>query len=95
MFLDRKRKGEDMKPEIVGNRIKELMKIEGIKEEELANNLRITSTELEKKLNGKEEFCISQMMEIKELFHLNLDIFAKLFFEEDFNFEEMITNLYK
>lgn len=35
------------------------------------------------------------MIEIKELFHLNLDIFAKLFFEEDFNFEEMITNLYK
>ena len=84
-----------MKPEIVGNRIKELMKIEGIKEEELANNLRITSTELEKKLNGEEEFYISQMMKIKEIFNLNLDVFAKLFFEEDFNLEDMFTNLYK
>lgn len=84
-----------MKPEIVGNRIKELMKIEGIKEEELANNLRITSTELEKKLNGEEEFYISQMMKIKEIFNLNLDVFEKLFFEEDFNLEDILTNLYE
>ena len=49
MFLDRKQKEVDMEAKIVGNRIKELMKIEGIKEKELADNLKITSTELEKK----------------------------------------------
>ena len=51
-----------MEAKIVGKRIKELMKIEGIKEKELADNLKITSTELEKKLNGEEEFYLSQMM---------------------------------
>lgn len=84
-----------MEPGIVGNRIKELMKRAKINEKELANNLNITLFELERKLNGQEEFYLSQMMEIKELFHLNLDVFARLFFEEDFNFEEIFTNLYK
>ena len=35
------------------------------------------------------------MMKIKEIFNLNLDIFAKLFFEKDFKWEEVIQNLYK
>ena len=34
-------------------------------------------------------------MKIKEIFNLNLDMFAKLFFEEDFNLEDILTNLYK
>lgn len=71
------------------------MNIEEIDEKELADNLKITSIELEKKLNGEEEFYLSQMMKIKELFHLNLDVFAKLFFEADFNLEEILPKLYK
>ena len=84
-----------MEPEIVGNRIKKLMEIVRINEKELADNLNITLHELEKKLNGEEEFYLSQMMEIKELFHLKLDVFARLFFDKDFNFEEVFTSLYK
>lgn len=84
-----------MEAKIIGNRIRELMQIEGIKEKELADNLNITPIELERKLKGEEEFYISQMMKIKELFHLNLDVFAKLFFEADFNWEKIFTNLYK
>lgn len=84
-----------MEPRIVGNRIKELMKRVKINEKELADNLNITLLELEKKLNGEEEFYISQIMKIKEIFNLNLDVFAKLFFEEDFNVEDVLTNSYK
>ncbi len=84
-----------MEAKIVGNRIKELMNIEEIDGKELADNLKITPIELEKKLNGEEEFYLSQMMKIKELFHLNLDVFAKLFFEADFNLEEILPKLYK
>lgn len=84
-----------MKPEIIGIRIRELIKIKNISEEILANNLNITLIELEKKLNGKEEFYISQMINIKELFDLNLDVFFKLFFEENFNLNEISDELYK
>ena len=81
-----------MEAKIIGNRIKKLMEIEGIKTEKLANILEITSSELEKKLNGKEEFYISEIMKIKELFHLNLEVFTKLFFEENVTLEEFIIN---
>ena len=84
-----------MEPEIVGYRMKQLMKIVKINEQQLADNLNMTLDELERKLNGKEEFYISEIMKIKELFHLNLDLFSRLFFEEEINFEEIFTNLYK
>ncbi len=84
-----------MEPKVIGNRIKELMNIEAVTEGKLAQNLKLTLLELEKKLNGEEEFYISEMMKIKEIFNLNLDIFAKLFFEKDFKWEEVIQNLYK
>ena len=84
-----------MEAKIIGNRIKELMNIEAVTEGKLAQNLKLTLLELEKKLNGEEEFYISEMMKIKEIFNLNLDIFAKLFFEKDFKWEEVIQNLYK
>lgn len=84
-----------MEPKVIGNRIKELMTIEKIDKKELADSLDLTMLELEKKLNGEEEFYISQMINIKKIFHLNLEVFTKLFFEEDFNLEETFTNLYK
>lgn len=84
-----------MEPKVIGNRIKELMNIEAVTEDKLAKNLKLTLLELEKKLNGEEEFYISEMMKIKEIFNLNLDVFTKLFFEKDFKWEEVIQNLYK
>lgn len=84
-----------MEPKIIGDRIVKLINIEGINENTLAQKLNITLIELKKKLNGEEEFYISEMMKIKELFNLNLEIFAKLFFEEDFKLEEDIVNLKK
>ena len=84
-----------MESKIIGNRIKELMNIEGIGEKKLAKSLNLTVVKLEKKLNGEEEFYISEMMKIKYLFHLNLEIFTKLFFEKDFDCKEIIQKLYK
>ena len=84
-----------MESKIVGNRIKELMNIEGISEKGLAKSLNLTVVKLEKKLNGEDEFYISEMMQIKEIFKLNLDVFAKLFFEKDFSWNEIIPNIYK
>ena len=84
-----------MESKIIGNRIKELMNIEGISEKSLAKSLNLTIVKLEKKLNGEEEFYISEMMKIKEIFNLNLEVFAKLFFEEDFELEEGIVNFKK
>lgn len=59
-----------MEPKVVGNRIKELMIIEKIDKKELADSLDLTMPELEKKLNGEEEFYISQMINIKKYFTL-------------------------
>lgn len=84
-----------MEAKIIGNRIKELINIEGISKESLAKSLDLKLLKLEKKLNGEEEFYISEMMKIKEIFNLNLDVFAKLFFEKDFNWNEIIPNIYK
>ncbi len=84
-----------MESKIIGNRIKELMNIEGISEKSLAKSLNLTVVKLEKKLNGEEEFYISEMTKIKEIFKLNLDVFAKLFFEKDFSWNEIIPNIYK
>lgn len=84
-----------MEAKIIGNRIKELMDMEGINFKKLAKSLNISLLELEKKLDGEEEFYISEMMKIKELFHLNLEIFTKLFFEKDFDCKEIIQKLYK
>ena len=55
MFLIKKRKGEDMEPEIIGHRIQKLMIQKNIEKEELAKSLNITSEELKRKLEGKEE----------------------------------------
>ena len=81
-----------MEAKIIGNRIEKLIELEGINKKELAQNLNITTLELEKKLNGEEEFYIAQMMKIKEIFNLNLEVFTKLFFEKDFKLEEFISN---
>lgn len=84
-----------MEAKIIGKRIKELMDMEGINLKKLANSLNISAQEAGKKINGEEEFYISEMMKIKELFHLNLEIFTKLFFEKDFDCKEIIQKLYK
>ena len=84
-----------MEPEIVGCRIQKMMEIENIKPEQLAKKLGITKRELEKKLTGKKEFYLSEIMQIKEIFSLNLEVFTGIFFEKDFSFKEKQPSSFK
>lgn len=72
-----------MEPEVVGKRIKELMKNKDVTHEELAKKINISKKMLEKKLEGREEFSIGEMAKIKEIFKLNLKEFDDLFFKEN------------
>ncbi len=71
-----------MEPEIIGHRIQKLMIQKNIEKEELAKSLNITSEELKRKLEGKEEFYINQIDKIKEIFQLDVETFTKIFFEK-------------
>ena len=71
-----------MEPEIIGNIIQKLIIQKNIEKEELAKSLNITSEELKRKLEGKEEFYINQIDKIKEIFQLDVETFTKIFFEK-------------
>ena len=71
-----------MEPEIIGNRIKELMKKNKITVKELSDSMHIDIKELNEKLEGKEEFYIDEMKKIKEIFELDEKASDDLFFQE-------------
>lgn len=76
-------KGEEaMNPELVGKRVKVLMKKNNMTVEELAEKMEIPKKDLEIKLAGKEEFFIIEMHKIREIFHLNLKEVDELFFQK-------------
>lgn len=68
---------------LVGSRIKKLMRKKNITLEQLSNMMEIDEKELEKKLEGKEEFFIGEMAKIKVIFELELKEFDELFFKEE------------
>ena len=72
-----------MEPEVVGNRVKKLMKNRKITLEQLAKNMNIDEGRLKNKLDGKEEFYIGEMSKIKEIFKLNVKECDDLFFNEN------------
>lgn len=72
-----------MEPEIIGNRIKELMKKQNIIVEDLANQIGLKTESLNNKLDGKEEFYLDEMNKIKEIFKLDEKQCDELFFKED------------
>lgn len=71
-----------MEPEIVGKRIKMLMKKYNLSKKEFSEKLGINIDILNKKLEGKEEFYLSEMLKIKEIFHLDDKSCDELFFRE-------------
>lgn len=77
-----------MEPEIVGKRIRKLMENNNIEMIELANKMDLKLEDLERKLEGKEEFYIDEMMKIKAIFQLNGDDCDELFFQEDTQLDE-------
>ena len=69
-----------MEPEVVGKRVKKLIEDYNIDKEFLAKNLNISITELEEKLEGKQEFFVSDVIIITELFNLDINTVAQIFF---------------
>lgn len=49
----------------------------------MAKRIGITNKKLENKLEGKEEFYISEIIELTKIFNLNIEECAKIFFNED------------
>jgi len=84
MFLNEKQKGETMDTELIGKKIKALMTVRNIKRSDLANELGISYNTLTKKLNGKREFSINEILKIKEIFNMDVELCANIFFNNDF-----------
>lgn len=72
-----------MEPEIVGNRIKQLMQKKNITIETFSKKIGIDIQKLNDKLEGKEEFYIDEMKNIKEIFELDEKSSDELFFKEN------------
>ncbi len=70
-----------MEPEVVGNRVKVLIKKHHLTKEELAEQMKLTIQELEKKLKGEEEFVLEEMHQLKEIFELSPQECEELFFQ--------------
>ena len=73
-----------MNPQIIGNRLKALMTIRGIKRRNLAQELGISYNTLTKKLSGQREFTLDEVLKIKEILSLDVDLCANVFFNPDF-----------
>lgn len=73
-----------MDAKIIGTRIKALMTVMNIKRSYLAKALNMSYNTLTKKLNGKREFKIEEILKIKEVFNLDKDLCANIFFSEEF-----------
>lgn len=71
-----------MEPELVGNRVMNLMEKHNISITELSKLMKLDEKELKNKLNGKEEFYLNEMLKIKNIFKLDTKSCDELFFKE-------------
>ena len=76
-------KGIDMEQKIVGNKVKKLMKKNNITIKNLAERMGVTSKTLSRKLNGEQEFCVSEILIIIKVFNLSIESCAQIFFGLD------------
>ncbi len=81
-----------MESKVIGNRIKALIQIKGIKRVELAEKLGISYNTLTKKLNGSREFTINEIFGIKEILNMDAKLCADVFFNPTFLIEERKIN---
>ena len=71
-----------MEPEIVGERIKVLMRKYNLSKEKMAEKMVLDIKTSERKINGKEEFYLKEMLKIKEIFQLDDKSCDEIFFQE-------------
>lgn len=69
-----------MDPQIVGKRVKKLIENSNIDKITLAKEIGITIEELEKKLDGKEEFYVSEVIIMTKVLGLSVKTVAEVFF---------------
>ncbi|MEI3395979.1 MAG: hypothetical protein V8R82_09990 [Clostridia bacterium] len=68
-----------MEPKRIGKSTKKIDQEKKRTKEYVAKRIGITNKKLEKKLEGKEEFYISEIIELKKIFNLNIEECAKIF----------------
>ena len=69
-----------MDPKEVGKRVEKLIEEKGISKENLADEVGLTVDEIEKKLEGKDEFYVGEVIVITEVMDLSVETVAKVFF---------------
>ena len=72
-----------MNNEIVGKKVKSLMVFKNVKKSELAKELGITYNTLTRKLNGIEDFNINEILKMKDIFNMDIELCAKVFFYDN------------
>lgn len=72
-----------MEPKIVGKRVTDLMQRRKVSIEQMCKILNIKEEELLKKLNGEEEFCVSEIIEITKIFNLSINTCTNIFFNSN------------
>ena len=71
------------------NNVKKLMDINNVGEKELSKQLNISLATMKKKINGDSKFYINEIEKIKEIFELDTDTFARMFFNSKSNQEKL------
>lgn len=84
-----------MDNELVGNKLKALMAMRKMKRSELAKRLNISYNTLTNKLNGNKDFTINEILKMKEIFDMEIQLCAEIFFsnnETDFIVKDKSEN---
>lgn len=84
-----------MDSKVIAERIKVLMKSKNMTIKKLAEELQISYPTLTKKLRGTSEFCNTDIAKFIEIFDLDIDLCANIFFNPTFNIEEKINKTKK
>ncbi len=96
MFLNKKPKGgSNMNQREVGNRLKEIIKVRGIKRKDLADKLGMSNITLTRKLNAQAEFNIREVLMLKQILDLDAELCGNIFFSQDFNVQEYMEEYAK
>lgn len=71
----------------VGKKVEQLIKLNNMEISEIAKKLQISEKELKNKIEGKDEFYVSEVIELTEIFKLDIKTVAEIFFNDQ------ITNI--
>ena len=70
-----------MEAQIIGKKVEELIKSRNAKISEIAKKLGISEKQLKNKFEGKDEFYVSEVIELTEIFDLDIKTVAEIFFD--------------